>query len=1230
MANTSQLISALQQIPALSSASTRQLNDVARSIENMGRSSQFSSKEIGGMFGTISNKINQLNTILRSSEQFFRAPIQSIKAFGKSFDDVIKTAGVYQQNLFLTSNSLAKVSGAFKTTGQAAMFYSKELQNITQSTKLGTLEAQRLYDSFTTAYKGIRDESALRSVRELIIAVGNLGLTAEETGKKLAVIEEIGNKYAEFRKGINETNIGLALLLRQQGKLSDIQIRAGIEIGGAVRTRETGAAGIVGSAFRPVAEFAQQRSQRQQELALNMAIIQSEREEFKKMVDMEMKMYDLADAMTGLIAKMENWAEITNTIADTLKELIDPLLVIFGGQGIRMLTNFLTKGAGSMVAGAAAGGAAGGAATGMGSALSLGRLIPGIGTLLTSGTLMYGGYKAYQAYRGYQAEKKIAGEADPGKMKEATMTIAALKSLAGEKGISEEKGKEILTLAEGYAKKINEAASANKWTEVAALTEAAAKQVDRYSAALDYAVSPLGKMQERIQQIENETSALVETSGQLAQEYGAHAQVMFETYGDAVSAANALNAQVEMLRKSAIGAERASEEYTKMYEELGPLFNAEYESKMKAAEAAKQAGEEDKARKLEQEAINALLSKQAIEQLAISNAMQAISKHAGVYKAELEATTKILDRQASLQQTDLETAERRLEYHTALKIGMGVQIQDILKAAKETMKLAQIEFSRADALDKLAQKMSREHASRESIINIEQQAQQARNAGLGKETAALEKMKSLREGYLSAFAASSFGVGGFAELMVSPEAGAQFLAPSPSLGRTFKTEAEATKAAMPGGLRRTLFGYEGDLGAYSEDKYMSMFGGGEYGKMVSTGNIAPTVQVGADIGQIASASQGQLAFLGQITKEAQEQTRLMKESRTTGGSNLEKRYTSTVRARGYAKGGVIGGSSNGDTVPAMLTPGEYVVPKKDAQFVKSLLEDGVRGYADGGEISDNNMEEIHNILKKRRTTSNPVLEIALARVRSKHGKERKAMEGLHEALTEMTPSMKTYTLEKYKNTPEIKKHQTEMGMAMMALSGMGTNKTGPALNLADLHKKARIRDLFSGKGAISRLAEARVSTSTYSSPIADYGLFNPEGFRADVSEDIWSGLKSAGSWLSSMKIFDPKLWMAAQTRGTSLETMWPSYSSYADVPGFPVFHNGGITQGGPINTIPGELVVPPPAAQNLIKSHESSGGKFNGSLEIILDTGRERIKKIVTINQLESGQARFNVGSNLL
>jgi len=54
--------------------------------------------------------------------------------------------------------------------------------------------------------------------------------------------------------------------------------------------------------------------------------------------------------------------------------------------------------------------------------------------------------------------------------------------------------------------------------------------------------------------------------------------------------------------------------------------------------------------------------------------------------------------------------------------------------------------------------------------------------------------------------------------------------------------------------------------------------------------------------------------------------------------------------RGFATGGFVPGSGNGDTVPAMLTPGEFVIRKSAAQAMGAEALHGINRYAKGGPV----------------------------------------------------------------------------------------------------------------------------------------------------------------------------------------------------------------------------------------------------------------------------------------
>ena len=99
------------------------------------------------------------------------------------------------------------------------------------------------------------------------------------------------------------------------------------------------------------------------------------------------------------------------------------------------------------------------------------------------------------------------------------------------------------------------------------------------------------------------------------------------------------------------------------------------------------------------------------------------------------------------------------------------------------------------------------------------------------------------------------------------------------------------------------------------------------------------------------------------------------------------------RRRGFASGGLVPGTGNRDTVPAMLTPGEYVVRKSAVKgFGAGNLSD-INGYNSGGKvIADINSRFGIGTIRGGGDRSLGSTSIRLSEIRSKNAKDAKAVE----------------------------------------------------------------------------------------------------------------------------------------------------------------------------------------------------------------------------------------------
>ena len=64
---------------------------------------------------------------------------------------------------------------------------------------------------------------------------------------------------------------------------------------------------------------------------------------------------------------------------------------------------------------------------------------------------------------------------------------------------------------------------------------------------------------------------------------------------------------------------------------------------------------------------------------------------------------------------------------------------------------------------------------------------------------------------------------------------------------------------------------------------------------------------------------------------------------------------------GMARGGLVPGAGSGDTVPAMLTPGEFVIRKSAVQAVGTKRLSKINRYAGGGKVNWRKHEEFLGI-----------------------------------------------------------------------------------------------------------------------------------------------------------------------------------------------------------------------------------------------------------------------------
>ena len=178
-----------------------------------------------------------------------------------------------------------------------------------------------------------------------------------------------------------------------------------------------------------------------------------------------------------------------------------------------------------------------------------------------------------------------------------------------------------------------------------------------------------------------------------------------------------------------------------------------------------------------------------------------------------------------------------------------------------------------------------------------------------------------------------------------------------------------TKGTLKGGIL-------GGIQAVSQSmKYMSLqeldsaLAAKQLGTATMSVNDALLAQVNSAQGA-RQAINGLADTYGILITRMAEAASMSKFTLGTPGAAMQMAQTRNIKGgfptKKFASGGVVPGTGNQDTVPAMLTPGEFVVNKKatssiGTSFLRMLNGGKVRGYNDGGFFSDyENMQKENN------------------------------------------------------------------------------------------------------------------------------------------------------------------------------------------------------------------------------------------------------------------------------
>ena len=1186
---------------------TARANKWSESLKN-------SSKEAGIFTSTL----KKAGETLIFTAGAMNAPMYALDKLNSVYKDAKKFTLDYQNATFLSGQALKRTSVEFKTAREAVSYYNKTINQIAAASGMTRAESGKLFSAFESGFKGIKDGKVLNTFKQMTVAAKEMGLTLEDAAKYAEKLNQSGNQFAQFKFGnMNGLNDSLALVMNQMGMLNDEALDAQLAIQQAFSKEDRG------EDLRAGATKVQTAASYTATSKEGVYLSQANQESFNTMLEYEKSVARTIDGHKQLIGYMENLGEPLKMATEELRKFGNNLAIFnvasgngFGGKGGGRKFgggggNFLGSLFGSLLGGGMGKGGLGGGLLRGGLAMG-GRGLMAAGGLGLAGLGIYGGYKGYKALQNYGGGSVLSGigKGFSGKDNLVSKLAKSLPFGMAYKG-------------EDFSKDDNMANILDPKVKAAAKTgiasEAIATEPIGYLASqerLNELVKTRGKDYAENIAIQKEINLLtgvqVGLSDNLASAHGKSAEIYMSNYSNGKAATEMYKEQIKYIDQSEV--------------KIKAILDRNIEQAKiahDAANVAKSMGDTLEERKQKEAEISFTLGAQASK-------MQLISKEAEKYTVSLKKITAEIDAEMKFQEMNITMTKSLADLHTSMRVGIGTSIKDQVNMSRENFKMSALQFENARKLRTELGKIkgnTPEDLAKRKALTLE--IQKAEVAGINKQKEGIDDLRSFREGYLDAMEASVVGGGGALEILPTQDSGAQFMAPTPGLGVQFDSVAKARQAAFQGDpIRHTAFGMSGNIGGFNLQGALGAIGD-QYSKMSNaalSGNVPMT------------GPNGEMVSYFKASNEHQSQaTEYLQDIAVNGIIIRNSQYK--------AKGGVINGPSGVDKVPAMLTAGEYVVPKDKAAFAQAFFEGNVRGFTDGGLAQSSSMSDaLHKM------ADNPYLSYESNADYYKGISERRGKKSKTASTTRVANmASQKNRIARQAGVNILNKHE-KADYNALALRHV-LSQTG------DWREQPELGKDFAGGYAGALIASIMTAHQTPNSNRKNNGSYGSlDGFDSGSANIIENMLRlPEGSFSSLFGMIKNNPWTAlgtvvgspfgfggslfggslGQAADMSTEGYMQKFSDVIDknnqksdnyyLKNVKRAHNGGLSDGGLINTLPGELMVPPPAAQNLINHYEkpsSGGGSLSGSIEIVLNVDGKRSFQVVTLDQLKTKGAK--------
>lgn len=735
--------------------------------------------KLSKMLGESGQKLSQIAYLTGRTasglSKALQAPLSVSNKLIGAFDDATKMVANFENAVYLGGQQMAIFSSNIRTTEQGMQMYRKALDKATEGTKLTTLQSQKLFQTLLDGFQGIPTAEVVDDFASIQNAVAKLGLSAEETQRKMQQLNAVVGKYGELRramaKGDTQTATSIAGSLALEGKL---------DAGGYAAIAQTMAQMGASNQARSMAN-----RRFEAEARIGMA---AERTAFA------IGQSNIAQAgLTGAAyaASGQEWMAGQKGYGDTAAGLsvLQQLGGFFGGGGgLSALAGGRGDSGGSGGDGSArlgtatnpmhvivvGGGGSSGTALevtqtlgimGKGGAGKLLGKIPGVG-MVGSGLAAVGAKGGGASVFG----KTVIGTGAAGGAATLGALAAAVAGLAAvvEGGIDLAKGGTgsnfiQRSLGKGINSKIQRLMGAPSAEEEARLAAP-------ITSAQDY-TKVRGEVEDIAAQIlnwRNNNSIVLEKTKEIASVYSSMESLVSGRVGYSADAAKFAQAEVESLRRN----------ITLRQEELS-LLKQRYEQALASGNEAAALAAKKSMLDVESE----------LYQMSVKRADQ-----------ELKSKTAVLDAAYELQKQELELSKVIRDRNIEARLGIGVSYEDQLKIVQDIAgQIPILEQKMKQQLVRAAKE--RDAGNMAAALDFEKQAKDTQIQIEQTKVEFFRESKAVREGYLDAFKENVFGAGGFAKILPKVGAGNQFFADIAPIGGIGQSAVEGPGRYTTSGLQ---------------------------------------------------------------------------------------------------------------------------------------------------------------------------------------------------------------------------------------------------------------------------------------------------------------------------------------------------------------------------------------------------------------------------------------------